>query len=213
MSSDKLAVENWLRDQLGAGDVVLDKLHRFVGLLNDESLRQNLISAATRETVWSRHVMDSAQLLTVPRETVPSGPWLDLGTGAGFPGLIIAILRPKQQIILAESRRLRCDWLRRAASELSLANVTVAHGPIESMADDEPFAVISARAFAPLDRLLALAHRFSTPHTLWLLPKGSRAAQELASLSRDWRTTFHVEQSLTDPSAGLLVGRVLGRST
>ena len=73
--------------------------------------------------------------------------------------------------------------------------------------------VISARAFAPLDRLLALSARFSTDDTLWLLPKGARAAQELEMLSESWNHLFHVEQSLTDPQAGIIVGHLVGKGT
>jgi 16S rRNA (guanine527-N7)-methyltransferase len=71
--------------------------------------------------------------------------------------------------------------------------------------------VISARAFAPLDRLLQLACRFSRPDTLWLLPKGRNAAKELEEVRRDWKPMFHVEHSLTDRDAGILTGRVEGR--
>jgi 16S rRNA (guanine527-N7)-methyltransferase len=71
------------------------------------------------------------------------------------------------------------------------------------------FSVISARAFAPLEKLLSLSVRFSTPQTLWLLPKGAKARHELDELDRSWRHTFHVEQSLTDDQGGVLVGHVL----
>ncbi|MBW8783474.1 MAG: class I SAM-dependent methyltransferase, partial [Novosphingobium sp.] len=85
------------------------------------------------------------------------------------------------------------------------------HGEPLSRIPTEPVRVISARAFAPLDRLVALSARFSTSDTIWLLPKGRSAKQELEQL-RGWRHMFHVEQSLTEPEAGVIVGKLLGRT-
>jgi 16S rRNA (guanine527-N7)-methyltransferase len=161
--------------------------------------------------VWQRHILDSAQLLHVSRETVPEGAWLDLGSGAGFPGLVIAALQPERPVTLVDSRRLRTEWLARAAAAMGLANVEVVLSRVEDLAD-RSWAVISARAFAPLDRLLEVAARFSTPETLWLLPKGARAQHELDVLGADWNHVFHVEQSLTDAAAGIIVGHLHGRS-
>src|SRR3990167_5915355 len=86
------------------------RLEHLCELLADENERQNLVAKASLGSIWQRHIADSAQLLThVPRET--SGPWLDLGTGAGFPGLVIAAMRPEWDLRLVESRRKRADWL------------------------------------------------------------------------------------------------------
>jgi 16S rRNA (guanine527-N7)-methyltransferase len=202
----------WLRDVLGAGDAGMDRLARLAVLLTEENERQNLVARGTLPHVWQRHILDSAQLLAVPRETVPEGSWLDLGTGAGFPGLAIAALQPERRITLVDSRRLRTDWLARAAADLGLGNVTVVLSRVEDLPPQQ-HAVISARAFAPLDRLLQLSARFSTPDTLWLLPKGAKAAHELAELPQGWRHVFHVEQSLTDPNAGVIAGRLLEAPT
>ena len=160
------------------------------------------------QRLWQRHFADSAQLLTfVSRGTSLS--WLDLGTGAGFPGLVVAILRPDLRITLVESRRRRVEWLGRIAAELSLDKVEVQGVRVEDLSPAK-VDVISARAFAPLTRLLELSARFSTTDTLWLLPKGRSAAQEVQEL-RGWNHTFHVEQSLTQPDAGIVVGHLLGR--
>lgn len=203
------AARHWLRTALGADDAALDRLDRLVLLLRAENERQNLVARATLADVWTRHVVDSAQLLAVPRETLPDGNWLDLGTGAGFPGLVIAALQPHRPVDLVDSRRLRTDWLERAAAALGLANVRVHRCRVEDLPSCAA-AVISARAFAPLDRLLAVSARFSTPDTLWLLPKGAKARHELAGIAGAWRHAFHVEQSLTDPAAGIIAGRLLG---
>ncbi|MEO0031392.1 MAG: rRNA ((527)-N(7))-methyltransferase RsmG [Pseudomonadota bacterium] len=202
--------QDWLRDTLGADDAAMDRLGHLAQLLAAENERQNLVARATLPHVWQRHILDSAQLLAVPRETVPDGSWIDLGTGAGFPGLAIAALQPWRRITLVDSRRLRTDWLARAAAELGLANVTVTLARVEDL-PDQVHSVISARAFAPLDKLLALSARFSTPDTLWLLPKGAKARHELEVLPAEWQHVFHVEQSLTDPDAGVITGRLTGR--
>lgn len=200
----------WLRGLPECDGPALERLERLVVLLADENSRQNLVSSASLAEIWRRHIADSAQLLAhVPRET--SSPWLDLGTGAGFPGLVIAALRPDCEVVMVESRAKRIEWLERASEALGLPRARVIGSRLEQVESLEARA-ISARAFAPLDRLLALSARFSTSDTLWLLPKGRSARQELDSL-RGWDHMFHVEQSLTDPEAGVIVGRLLGRKS
>ncbi len=182
----------------------LARLDTFVALLRYENKRQNLVAARSLEEVWMRHIADSAQLLDyVPRGTAP---WLDLGTGAGMPGLVIAIMRPDQEITLVEPRAKRIEWLERVCDKFGLARCRVFATRLERV---ETFkaGVLSARAFAPLPRLLNLSARFSTDRTCWLLPKGRSAAQELADLPPKRRKRFHVEQSVTDPAAGILVGK------
>jgi 16S rRNA (guanine527-N7)-methyltransferase len=197
----------WLRAWPTGDDLAFERLTRLVDLLKAENLKQNLVSANSVEQVWLRHIADSAQLdLLVPRET---RTWLDLGTGAGFPGLVLAILRPTCAISLVEARPRRAEWLSRAAAELDLRNVAVVDSKLERVAT-EKFAAISARAFAPLGRLLALAARFSTSETWWVLPKGRSGAQELRELT-GWRHQFHVEQSLTDAAASVIVGTLIGQ--
>lgn len=207
MIADETEARAWVASLGEAEGDAIDRLERLVGLLREENQRQNLVSAASLDHVWRRHIADSAQLLShVPRET--QGSWLDLGTGAGFPGLVIAALRPEMDVVLVESRTRRVEWLERCRAALDLDRVRVIGSRLE-MIDAFPALAISARAFAPLDRLVALAARFSTSETLWLLPKGRSAAQELALL-RGWIHTFHVEQSLTDPEAGVIVGKLAG---
>lgn len=187
----------------------MERLEKMVMLLREENQRQNLVSRSSLEAVWQRHIADSAQLLAhVPRGT---SPWLDLGTGAGFPGLVIAALRPAWAISLVESRKRRVDWLGAALQALDLPNCRVIGQRLESV-ESFPAAVISARAFAPLPKLLDLSARFSQPSTCWLLPKGRSAAQELQELSVKKRRLFHVEQSATDASAGILIGRLENRT-
>jgi len=180
------------------------RLECFAALLAEENRRQNLVSSASLDAVWQRHFADSLQLLDhVPRGTAP---WLDLGTGAGFPGLALAMASPETAMVLVESRKRRVDWLNRAIEALALENCRVVGSRLENV---ETFAAaaITARAFAPLGKLLDLSARFSTQTTVWLLPKGRSAAQELAEQPAGVYGMFHVEQSRTDPAGGILVGQ------
>ena len=179
------------------------RLELLATMLAEENQRQNLVSAASLEAIWLRHIADSAQLLDyVPRET--SSPWLDLGTGAGFPGLVIAALRPEIELVMVESRLRRAEWLERVRAAMGLANASVIGLTLQKV-PSRAFRVISARAFAPLPKLLTLSARFSTATTTWLLPKGRSARQELLDLT-GWEHMFHVEQSLSDADAGIIVG-------
>lgn len=182
----------------------LGRLSEFIVLLGEENARQNLISNKSLEFVWQRHIADSLQLLEhVPRGT---GPWLDLGSGAGLPGLVIAIARSDTPIVLVESRKKRVAWLEQVAARFGLDKCRIEGTRLESV-ESFPAAVICARAFAPLGKLLRLSARFSTRETVWLLPKGRSAAKELAEQPESLRKMFHVEQSRTDPQAGIMLGQ------
>lgn len=196
---DEAGAQGWLRDSLGVSRETLARIAAFGDLLRAENEQQNLVSAATLAHFWSRHVVDSAQLL---RFAAADGPWLDLGTGAGFPGLIVAALR-EGPVTIVESRRLRVEFLHRAAARLAI-QPEIVHASLERV-PARPFAMISARAFSPLPRLLAIAHRFSTENTLWLLPKGRGAKSELEAIDGAWQGDFRLEPSLTDADAEIIV--------
>lgn len=207
MIDSEAAAQAWLAARPEWDALAAERIDRLIALLAEENTRQNLVAAASLPVVWQRHIVDSAQLLAhVPCET--SSPWLDLGTGAGFPGLVIAALRPECEVVMVESRARRVEWLERARLALGLEQASVIGSRLE-LVPSRSFRVISARAFAPLPRLLELSARFSTKDTLYLLPKGRSAQQELLELNR-WNHLFHVEQSLTDAEAGVIVGQLLG---
>ena len=185
-------------------DEAMIRLEELAEALRGENARQNLIAKPTEGLIWRRHIADSLQLLEyVPRET---SAWLDLGSGAGFPGLALAIARPNQQIVLVESRRKRIEWLASMVARFGLANCRVEGSRLENV-DSFQSGAITARAFAPLVKLLKLSARFSTPDTVWLLPKGRSAAQELQEQPAKVQKMFHVEQSRTDAEAMILVGK------
>jgi len=159
-----------------------------------------LVSASTMDNMWARHFVDSAQLL----DLAGPGDWLDLGSGAGFPGLVTAALSARP-VTLVESRAKRILFLQQASALLGLTNRVEIFGGRAEMLPDRTFGVISARAFAPLPRLLAIAHRFSTPDTIWVLPKGRSAERELAEVTDSWQGDFWTVPSVTDSEAAIIV--------
>ena len=200
----------WLQDQLNVSRETFDALETFVAFLKREAESQNLISASTLDHIWSRHIVDSAQLLLFTDTTAAQNNWLDLGSGAGFPGLVIALLT-NYHVTLVESRARRVDYLQRAVDMLDLTHrVNVAGITLERL-ETAPFAFISARAFAPLPKLFDLAARFSTNNTLWLLPKGRNARAEWGSAQAVWDGGFRIMDSVTDQEAGILVGTLSGK--
>jgi 16S rRNA (guanine527-N7)-methyltransferase len=196
----------WLQSDLAVSRETLDRLAAFRAMVIAEASNQNLISQASISQIWVRHIVDSAQLLC---HAPAKGRWLDLGTGAGFPGIVIALLRDRP-ITLVESRRKRVTFLQDLIDQFALHHVDLVGSSVESMETD-PFSVISARAFAPLPRLLTLAHRFSRPKTVWLLPKGRSAREEVDSVKGEWTGVFHVKQSLTDSEAHIIVAQGVTR--
>ena len=197
------AARAWIGEAFAPTPWQWRRLETFAALLIAENARQNLIAASTIPALWVRHIADSAQLLSFDTRD-GAGLWIDLGSGPGLPGLIITILS-ERPVLLIESRRRRCAFLRDVAAELGLDHVEVVEARLEHVAT-RPAATISARAFAPLDRLLDLSARFSTESTRWLLPKGRNAVKELALLPQAWQRMFHVEQSRTDAESRILVG-------
>lgn len=191
----------FVADRCDAAD--FGRLEQFVARLKSANELQNLVSRASLEKVWLRHIADSTQLLDhVPRET---SPWLDLGTGAGLPGLVLAMIQPTRRFILVESRNLRIEWLTETIENLRIQNCKLIASDLRNVARFDA-AIISARAFAPLDRLVAQSARFSTADTRWVLPKGRSAAQEVAALPSLLRAMFHVKQSVTSQEAGIVLG-------
>jgi len=180
----------------------LERLKAFVDFLRAENDRQNLVSRGTLDEVWSRHILDSAQLLRFA--PYPEANWLDLGTGAGFPGLVVALLH-EGSCTLVEERKKRVEFLTRAAQMLGIADRLSIYCTKLEKFDSEPFDVISARAFAPLERLFELSHSFSTAKTRWILPKGRNAASELEAAKASWHGEFRLEQSLSDADAKIIV--------
>jgi 16S rRNA (guanine527-N7)-methyltransferase len=195
---------HWLAVELDVPRETLDRIGRFLAYLNEEAAAQNLVSRSTLPSAWSRHIVDSAQLLRFASAT--GGSWIDLGSGAGFPGLIVAALG-NYHVTLVEERRKRIEFLTNAIDILGIQGRTAIAGIRAEVVPPAPFGVISARAFAPLDKLLTIGARFSTPETIWLLPKGRSAQAELDAVTGTWQGAFRLEPSVTDPDSAILVAR------
>ncbi|MCW3797729.1 16S rRNA (guanine(527)-N(7))-methyltransferase RsmG [Sphingomonas sp. BN140010] len=181
------------------------KLVRYVELLASESERQNLIAASTMDQVWDRHILDSAQLL---RFAKPQADWIDVGSGAGLPGLVLAILGVRS-ITLVEPRRLRADFLIRCADALALTNVRVVMDKVDRFSGRAD--AVTARAVARTSKLLAMTHHLSHPGTVWVLPKGRSGQMELAEAQQSWQGRFRVEPSITQGDAVIIVASDIQR--
>lgn len=180
------------------------RLKLFTGLLEEWAQRHNLISRASVADVWRRHIWDSAQLADfIPRR---AASLVDLGSGAGFPGLVLAILLRDGaglRTVLYEATRKKCEFLV-AAAKRSKIDVEVRNVRIEA-ADAEPFDVVTARACAPLPRLLAYAQPFQARHTRNLFLKGQSVASELTEAHKPWKMRVEQHASRSDPSGKILI--------
>ncbi len=189
----------WIRDTQGVPRET--KLARFVAMLREHAATQNLIAPSTLDHVWHRHIVDSAQLL----QFAPAqGDWLDIGSGAGLPGLVIAVAR-EAPVELVEPRRLRTAFLASVAADLALSNIRIVTAKIERTSGIA--AVISARAVASLDQLFRMAAHRADLTTIWILPKGRNARLEVEAARRTWQGSFHVEPSITAPDSLIVVAR------
>lgn len=198
---DEDTARSYVAERFSSADY--KRLEIFATMLREANETQNLVSKPSINQIWLRHIADSIQLLDlVPRET---SPWLDIGTGAGFPGLALAIIDPSRPYVLVETRNLRTTWLQFVIDTLGLENCSVEKTDVRNLTTFSA-GVISARAVAPLEQLIALGARFSTSTTHWVLPKGRSAEQEVETLLIAQRKLFHVEQSMTDGEAGIVVG-------
>ena len=172
----------------------------YVERLKVESARQNLISASSAEHLWDRHILDCAQLIRF--EPGAGASWLDVGSGAGLPGIVLACLT-QGKVMLLEPRRLRAEFLRDTVAGLSLS-ATVETDRVERISGR--FDVITGRAVAPLGKFFEMSHHLSTEKTVWVLPRGRSAQSELAEARRAWQGVFHVKQSVTDADSEIIVG-------
>jgi 16S rRNA (guanine527-N7)-methyltransferase len=175
------------------------RLGLYLDLLARWNARINLVAASTLADPWRRHLLDCAQLLRL----IPEGAsrLIDLGAGAGLPGLVLALMGV-EEVHLVESDQRKAAFLREAARATG-ARVTIHACRIEAL-PPAPFEVITARALAPLPRLLALAEPFIGPGTVCLFPKGARVAAELTAARKDWHMEVASRPSLADPSGTVL---------
>ena len=186
------------------------RLNRFVALLLEWQQTTNLIAESTLPKLWTRHIADSLQLLRLAPE---ARIWVDLGAGAGFPGLVIAcalVDRADITVHLVESHGRKCAFLREASHVTDVP--TVLHCErIEQFTQrfSGPVEVVTARALAPLPALLKLAAPLLKTGAIGLFPKGQDVAAELTAASKCWKIESVVEPSVTSPASGIVVVRKL----
>jgi 16S rRNA (guanine527-N7)-methyltransferase len=175
------------------------RLEIYSSILIEWSTRINLVSQATLDDLWRRHFLDSAQLTQLLPERTQT--MVDLGSGAGFPGLLLAILGvPGVELIESDARK--CAFLREAARVTNTA-VTIHNRRIETVPPHE-VDVVTARGCAPLDRLLPLAQPFIGPHTTCLFLKGAQTDEELTAAGKAWTMSVTRHRSRTDPNGVML---------
>lgn len=192
----------------------LARLSHFVALLRAKNEVMNLVSPASLTDIWRRHVLDSAQVYPL----IPKGArhLCDVGSGGGFPGLVLAAMAADHEdihVTLIESIGKKCEFLREAAEAMGLAGrVTIAHG----RAEDQPragFDVMTARAVAPVEVLLGYGAHLVRPGGCVILLKGAKAQDELTIARRSWKMSVTSVASLSDPSGTLLIVKDFSRVT
>jgi 16S rRNA (guanine(527)-N(7))-methyltransferase RsmG len=178
------------------------RLEAYIGLLERWSVRINLVGRDTLADPWRRHILDSAQLQPLVPDTARS--LIDLGSGAGFPGLVLAILgTPRLEVVeLVEADSRKCAFLREAA-RITGTRAAIRQARIEAL-PRRPFDIVTARALAPLDRLLGLARPFLATDGMCLFLKGAQAAEELTLAGKAWTMTATSIESRSDPRGVVL---------
>lgn len=160
----------------------LDHAEQFVARLREHGPTRGLIGPKEADRLWERHMLNCAQL----SDLIPAQASVaDIGTGAGFPGIVLAIRRPDLSIAVIESMARRVQWLRETIDELALRNVSLWHARAEELAGDLSAQVVTARAVAPLERLLGWAWPLCRPGGQVLAIKGERAESEVTQ-ARAW---------------------------
>lgn len=189
----------WVSAQFGIE--ARERIAAFLSMVVEETGHQNLIAPSTIPTIWNRHAVDSLQLIGLASPAAQS--WLDIGTGGGFPGLVIAAARPCAMTLI-EPRHRRADFLATCVERLGLgARVTVHAAKVEKVVATAD--IISARAVSSVGNLLRGAVHCATTETRWLLPRGRVDEGERAVLRQHWRMMFHVEHSVTNPESAIVV--------
>jgi 16S rRNA (guanine527-N7)-methyltransferase len=177
----------------------LARLAAYIELLREWSARINLVGRDTLADPWRRHILDSAQLAPLVPRTARN--LIDLGSGAGFPGLVLAILGvPAVELVEADAKK--CAFLREAA-RATATEIAISQSRIEGL-PPHPADVVTARALAPLGRLLGLAAPFLGLDSVCLFLKGARAEEELTLARKDWTMAVSSSESRSDPRGVVL---------
>ena len=190
-------------------DQAIDRLNQFVTLVLKWNPTINVIAKSTVTDIWNRHILDSIQVIRCARPE--QRLWLDLGSGGGFPGVVVAILAaelfPDLRFTLVESDKRKSVFLTQAARQLALS-FTVLSGRIEEI-DPQYADVVSARALAPLQELCGLAKRHLSAQGVCAFLKGANADAEIDQAAKNWSFDLERSDSITDPRSSVLFLRGL----
>ena len=190
----------------GVSRETLARLKAYADILADWNARHNLVAKSTLPDLWQRHFWDSAQL--APMIPPEARSLADLGSGAGFPGLVLAAMLPGLSVTLHEATTKKCAFLRLAAERMAVP-VTIQNARLEDLPPSR-FDVVTARALAPLPQLLGYAQNFVGPNSVCLFLKGQNVGAELTEAHKYWNIKASQAPSQTDPSAAIVIVRELG---
>jgi len=197
-------MQDKILDEMNVSRETLDRLYEFENILLKWNPKINLVSKNSLEQLWSRHIIDSVQVFNCVATPGPS--WVDIGSGGGFPGIVIAILAaefsPETSVTLIESDQRKSAFLRSAARECGVS-VSVIADRIEKVAPQRA-SILSARALADLTTLLGFAERHLAETGTTLFPKGQSWKKEVDIARQQWRFEVEPITSLTEPDAVIL---------
>jgi len=179
-------------------------LVKFLALLKETTKVMNLVAESSLPDIWERHVVDSIQLYPILLEHLksPQDIVVDLGSGAGFPGVILALLSIPN-MILVEAKKKKCGFLQNVSRE-TFCQYQVLDKRIEDLQLSQPPRIITARALAPLEKLLEYTFRWLSKDTVGIFPKGETWEEELKTAEQKWKFQYEVHPSLTNPKAKIL---------
>ncbi len=205
MQSISEPVKTWFETDLNVSRETLDRLDLYADLVVKWQPRINIVGASTADDVCTRHLQDSAQLWPYVEDVVRGGKIVDFGSGAGFPGIVLAILGANN-VILMESNTKKTVFLLEAARVCGvLGQIEIARERIEA-ANAREADVITARAFAPLPKLLELGQRHLKPGGHYVLLKGRAFEEDLADArAAGWVFTVTTHASLVDPEGVVMI--------
>lgn len=193
-----------LLDQMNVSRETISRLERFEEILLKWNPKINLVSKASLENLWQRHIIDSVQVFTSVKD--PGDSWVDIGSGGGFPGVVVAIMAaeyfPKTKVTLIESDQRKSAFLRTAARECGVP-VTVLSQRIEQ-ATPQNAHILSARALAELDTLLEFSEQHLAKDGLAVFPKGASWKKEVDKAAERWSFDVEPITSLTETEAVIL---------
>ncbi len=187
-----------------------ESFSRYLALLSEWQSRMNLVAPSTLAIARQRHIEDSLQLIDLIPDDLRVKTWVDFGSGAGFPGLVIAIISDLE-VHLVESTAKKCMFLQHVADDLQISSRVIIHNQRAEQMRAPKADIISARACAALPKLFDWGMGFAAQHTCWLLPKGREVAAEIDAAQTRFTFEYGLHQSRTDPDARIVSARHVRR--